>query len=234
MGDGVNIAARLEGIAKPGAICISERRLPAGERTARLEVTDLGPMPNSRTSPSRSAPIRWRSACRAKAKPAATRDARQRLASRSGVSGSAPLAAALAALLLLVAAGGWYMLGGRLTKPAQAAHLSIVVLPFANLSGDPCAGLFRRRHHREPHDRTFAHPRQFRHRAQHGLHLQGQEYRRQRDRQGTRRSLRARRLGAARSEPGARQRAARRRRNRRASVGRPFRGGRGRPLQAAR
>ena len=39
--------------------------------------------------------------------------------------------------MLLAAAGGWYMLGGRLTKPAQAAHLSIVVLPFANLSGDP-------------------------------------------------------------------------------------------------
>jgi TolB-like protein len=29
------------------------------------------------------------------------------------------------------------MLGGRLTKPAEAARLSIVVLPFANLSGDP-------------------------------------------------------------------------------------------------
>ncbi len=28
------------------------------------------------------------------------------------------------------------MLGGRLTKPA-AGHLSIVVLPFTNLSGDP-------------------------------------------------------------------------------------------------
>jgi hypothetical protein len=29
------------------------------------------------------------------------------------------------------------MLGGRPTKPAVATHLSIVVLPFANLSGDP-------------------------------------------------------------------------------------------------
>ena len=45
--------------------------------------------------------------------------------------------AAIAALLLLAAASGWYMLGGRLTKPAEVAHLSIVVLPFANLSGDP-------------------------------------------------------------------------------------------------
>ena len=48
-----------------------------------------------------------------------------------------PALAAVAALLLLAAASGWYMLGDRLTKPAQAAHLSIVVLPFANLSGDP-------------------------------------------------------------------------------------------------
>ena len=34
------------------------------------------------------------------------------------------------------------MLGGRLTKPAQAGHLSIVVLPFANLSGDPAQDYF--------------------------------------------------------------------------------------------
>jgi TolB-like protein len=54
---------------------------------------------------------------------------------------SAPLAA-VAALVLLVAANGWYMLGGRLTKPAQAAHLSLVVLPFTNLSGDPSQDYF--------------------------------------------------------------------------------------------
>jgi TolB-like protein/DNA-binding winged helix-turn-helix (wHTH) protein len=46
-------------------------------------------------------------------------------------------AAAVAALLLLAAGAGWYMLGGRLMNSAQAAHLSLVVLPFANLSGDP-------------------------------------------------------------------------------------------------
>ena len=34
------------------------------------------------------------------------------------------------------------MLGGRLTKPAQAQHLSIVVLPFTNLSGDPSQDYF--------------------------------------------------------------------------------------------
>ena len=34
------------------------------------------------------------------------------------------------------------MLGGRLTIPAPPAHLSIVVLPFANLSGDPAQDYF--------------------------------------------------------------------------------------------
>ena len=36
MGDGVNIAARLEGIAKPGAICLSEDAYRQVSRT-RLE-----------------------------------------------------------------------------------------------------------------------------------------------------------------------------------------------------
>ena len=68
-------------------------------------------------------------------------------------------------------------------------------------------GLFRRRHHREPHDRPLAHPQQLRDRAQHRLHLQGQEHRHQGDQQGTGRALCPRRLGAARPEPCARQRA---------------------------
>jgi hypothetical protein len=42
--------------------------------------------------------------------------------------GMAALSAGVAALLILAAAGGWYVLGGRLIKPAQAAHLSVVVL----------------------------------------------------------------------------------------------------------
>jgi TolB-like protein len=53
-----------------------------------------------------------------------------------------PLAAALAALLVVIAGGAWWFLNanrtaGVATKPAEAARLSIVVLPFANLSGDP-------------------------------------------------------------------------------------------------
>jgi len=61
----------------------------------------------------------------------------------------APLIAGIVALVL-VAGGIWYfMVGNRIAPiiatapvPAEAAHLSIVVLPFANLSGDPSQDYF--------------------------------------------------------------------------------------------
>ena len=37
-------------------------------------------------------------------------------------------------------AGAWYFLGAN--RPAAAAHLCIVALPFANLSGDPAQDYF--------------------------------------------------------------------------------------------
>jgi adenylate cyclase len=43
MGKGVNIAARLEGIAKPGAICLSEQAYWQVKGRLDLAVTDLGP-----------------------------------------------------------------------------------------------------------------------------------------------------------------------------------------------
>ena len=42
MGDGINIAARLEGIAKPGAICLSEDAYRQVKGRLDLAVTDLG------------------------------------------------------------------------------------------------------------------------------------------------------------------------------------------------
>jgi adenylate cyclase len=138
MGDGVNIAARLQGIAQPGGICISDDAFRQVKgRLDDIKVSDLGAMklkniadPMRAYSLEVGAPPEARlSANRAK-----------QVASKPRWL-SAPLAA-IAALLLLVAASGWYMLGGRLTKPAQAAHLSIVVLPFTNLSGDPAQDYF--------------------------------------------------------------------------------------------
>jgi len=42
MGDGVNIAARLEGVAGPGAICLSEDAYRQVRARLDIEVTDLG------------------------------------------------------------------------------------------------------------------------------------------------------------------------------------------------
>ena len=43
MGDGVNIAARLEAVAKPGAICLSEYAYRQVSGRLDMAVTDLGP-----------------------------------------------------------------------------------------------------------------------------------------------------------------------------------------------
>ena len=59
-----------------------------------------------------------------------------------------PLAAALAALLVLIGGGAWWFLSANRPvavasrTPAEAARLSIVVLPFTNLSNDPAQDYF--------------------------------------------------------------------------------------------
>src|SRR5271167_3256403 len=141
MGDGVNIAARLEGIAAPGAICLSEDAYRQVKGRLDLAVTDLGPTELKNIAE----PIRVYSlqvGVPAQAKPAepVTPVAPTRPKRRFGL---APLAAALAALLIVIAGGAWWLLaanrpaGVAAKPPAEAARLSIVVLPFANLSGDP-------------------------------------------------------------------------------------------------
>jgi adenylate cyclase len=42
MGDGVNVAARLEGVATPGAICLSEDAYRQVKARLDLRVSDLG------------------------------------------------------------------------------------------------------------------------------------------------------------------------------------------------
>src|SRR6202044_674881 len=44
MGDGVNIAARVEGVAKPGGICLSEDAYRHVKSRLDLQVSDLGPI----------------------------------------------------------------------------------------------------------------------------------------------------------------------------------------------
>jgi adenylate cyclase len=153
MGDGVNIAARLEGIAKPGAICLSEDAYRQVSGRLDMEVTDLGPTQLKNIERS----IRVYSlqvGVSARAKPAT--EAKPPEPKKRPML--AVLSAGIAALVVLVAAGSWYFLGANRTapvaitaltpvapntsSPAEAAHLSIVVLPFANLSSDPSQDYF--------------------------------------------------------------------------------------------
>jgi adenylate cyclase len=143
MGDGVNIAARLEGVAKPGAICLSEQAYWQVKGRLDLAVTDLGPQQLKNIAE----PIRVYSldvgapAMAKRAKP-------------KRLSSLAPLALGIAAFLILLAASVWHLVANRpepVASTAQApasnvaaepGHLSIVVLPFANLSNDPAQDYF--------------------------------------------------------------------------------------------
>ncbi len=91
LGDGVNVAARLEGIAEPGGICISSSAYEQVRGKVPVDFTDLG----EQTLKNIARPIR---------------------AYAVGPSENA-----------------------RQTDPppSSAPHLSIVVLPFANMGGDP-------------------------------------------------------------------------------------------------
>ena len=140
MGDGVNIAARLEGIAEPGTICLSEDAYRQVKGRLNLAVTDLGQTQlKNIAEPIRVYSLRVGVPEHAKsAMPTGPPGSKRRLA-------LARLAAGIAALLILIAASAWYILGtsrappvaANAPPPLAAERLSIVVLPFANLSGDP-------------------------------------------------------------------------------------------------
>jgi adenylate cyclase len=141
MGDGVNIAARLEGIATPGAICLSEDAYRQVKGRLDLAVTDLGPTQlKNIAEPVRAYSLQV-------GKPAAARPATQpKPPEPKKRSTPAPLVAGIVALIV-VAGGAWYFIAGNRPVPTVAtnappAHLSIVVLPFANLSNDPAQDYF--------------------------------------------------------------------------------------------
>ncbi len=130
MGDGVNIAARLEGVAKPGAICLSEDAYRQVKSRLDLKVTDLG----SRQLKNIAEPVR---AYSIEVGPPSQRTVVKR-ASRAWL---ATVAAVLTALLALAAGAGWLVLAGR-TPPVAATSQpapppSVVVLPFQSVAHDP-------------------------------------------------------------------------------------------------
>jgi adenylate cyclase len=147
MGDGVNIAARLEGVCEPGAICLSEDAYRQVKGRLDLAFTDLGQTQLKNIAD----PIRVYSlqiGVPAQAKPAmggAEPTTQAKPATPKKSSALIPLAAGIAALLVVIAAGAWWFLNANrpaavasnAPPPLAAQRLSIVVLPFANVSGDP-------------------------------------------------------------------------------------------------
>jgi adenylate cyclase len=140
MGDGVNIAARLEGVAKPGAICLSEDAYRQVRARLDLAVSDLGAIQlKNIAEPMRAYGLEV--GVPAESKPT---QAAALMQARPALDPKRPalrlLALLIAVLAVGVAAGAWYWLGAKSSPGvpnAAAAHLSIVVLPFTNLSDDP-------------------------------------------------------------------------------------------------
>jgi adenylate cyclase len=130
MGDGVNIAARLESICEPGAICLSEDAYRQVKGRLDLAVADLGPTQLKNIAD----PVRVYSL--EVDKPAQARPTKPVAPERRSMF--LLLAAGIVALLF-IAGGIWLALSPASGPEASATtpRLSIVVLPFANLSGDP-------------------------------------------------------------------------------------------------
>ena len=153
-GDGVNIAARLEALAEPGGLCIS--------RVVRDQIRDKLPYSfedlGEQTVKNIARPVRTygMSAAAAAATPLVPARARPSPARRSMIPSGAVIAAGLVALIAIGLGvwGAWSRVGSSpvsVQAPASsqsprtvagtgakaAPRLSIVVLPFLNLSNDP-------------------------------------------------------------------------------------------------
>jgi adenylate cyclase len=130
MGDGVNIAARLEGIAQPGAICLSEDAYRQVSGRLDMTVADLGPTQLKNIE----RPIRVYSlevGQPAQARPATGTKPREKPPEPKRRSRLALLAAGIAALApIAIAAGAWHFLGPNrsvaLTAPAVAVCRSTI------------------------------------------------------------------------------------------------------------
>ena len=140
MGDGVNIAARLESICAPGAICLSEDAYRQVKGRLDLAVTDLGQTQLKNIAD----PVRVYSL--EVGQPALSKPTK-----RGGVSKRplAVLAAGIVALIVIAASAAYFLSANRTptvvptaASPAEPARLSIVVLPFTNLSNDPSQEYF--------------------------------------------------------------------------------------------
>jgi class 3 adenylate cyclase/TolB-like protein len=136
MGDGVNIASRLEGLSEPGGVCLSEDAYRQVKSRLELQVADLGPQSLKNIAEPVHAYLLRRGA-------PATQKSPQAAPRRGGWRGWTALAAALALALIAAGAFAWragyaprFLAASVDDRLANAPHLSIVVLPFENMSGD--------------------------------------------------------------------------------------------------
>ena len=131
-GDGVNIAARLESLADPGGICISKTAFDYIESKLPLGYEYIG----EQLVKNITKPV---SAYKVLMDP--------RIISPGEIkkkivmppwSKKFAIAVVISFIIILMALGIWsFYLGGRLTQPASDSEISIVVLPFTNLSDEP-------------------------------------------------------------------------------------------------
>ena len=167
-GDGVNVAARLEGLAEPGGICVSARVQEDAAGRLDLAFEDMG----EQALKNIARPVRaYRVRLQRPPSPDPPPHAGEGSGARVEAADPAP----------------------PLPLPDKP---SIAVLPFAEYERRSGAGIFRRRHGRGDHHRALPHPLALRHRPQFELHLQGPGSRCEAGRPRARRALRARRLGA--------------------------------------
>lgn len=138
-GDGVNIAARLEAMAEPGGICISRTVHDQIRDRLPFRLEDMGEQSvHNIARPVRAYALRPAAIARlpAPAPPSATPPRRWRMAAFAAAA--AVVIAAAAAWMLWPNAGGLPPPGAAdAAAPVVAPRLSIVVLPFGNLSDDP-------------------------------------------------------------------------------------------------
>ena len=139
-GDGINIAARLEALAEPGGVLVSNTVYDQVRGKLPFTFEDLG----ERQVKNIEQPVRiYRLHI-----PGASSKGARTLVKRPVTTnrGRRILWGLAAPLILLVAAGAWWTGSRFLPRPGagstEAPRLSIVVLPFTNLSGDPSQDYF--------------------------------------------------------------------------------------------
>jgi len=140
MGAGVNIAARLEGVAQPGAICLSEDAYRQVKSRLEMNVSDLG----ATALKNIAEPVRVYSVEVGKPavpkKPGSAEKPKPAPRSRR-----IPAATAVAALIIVGAAAGWYLTIGKTAIVASSGPMpvarsgvpTVAILPFANVTGNP-------------------------------------------------------------------------------------------------